>query len=144
MILAGKVINSDFKVCHLVMTYDFSAGLLNRILFLRRGMGKPTFRSFNDVVRELEDVYGHQELWLYSGLNEDSPIETARRRQKWRSPKILKRNGRMVAEQSGQPDFWVLTGDYHLPQSEHSAPPWKACLINKVFKVYCSLLGKKT
>ncbi|CDK84955.1 hypothetical protein [Escherichia coli IS25] len=50
----------------------------------------------------------------------------------------------MVAEQSGQPDFWVLTGDYHLPQSEHSAPPWKACLINKVFKVYCSLLGKKT
>ncbi|HCI8886896.1 TPA: hypothetical protein NP859_005451, partial [Klebsiella pneumoniae] len=100
--------------------------------------------SFNDVVRELEDVYGHQELWLYSGLNEDSPIETARRRQKWRSPKILKRNGRMVAEQSGQPDFWVLTGDYHLPQSEHSAPPWKACLINKVFKVYCSLLGKNT
>lgn len=58
--------------------------------------------------------------------------------------KILKRNGRMVAEQSGQPDFWVLTGDYHLPQSEHSAPPWKACLINKVFKVYCSLLGKNT
>jgi hypothetical protein len=105
-------------------------------------MGTPTFSSFNDVVRELEDVYGHQELWLYSGLNEDSPIETARRRQKWRSPKILKRNGRMVAEQSGQPDFWVLTGDYHLPQSEHSAPPWKACLINKVFKVYCSLLGK--
>ena len=144
MILAGKVINSDFKVCHLVMTYDFSAGLLNRILFLRRGMGTPTFSSFNDVVRELEDVYGHQELWLYSGLNEDSPIETARRRQKWRSPKILKRNGRMVAEQSGQPDFWVLTGDYHLPQSEHSAPPWKACLINKVFKVYCSLLGKNT
>jgi hypothetical protein len=72
-------------------------------------MGTPTFSSFNDVVRELEDVYGHQELWLYSGLNEDSPIETARRRQKWRSPKILKRNGRMVAEQSGQPDFWVLT-----------------------------------
>ncbi|MGK6993003.1 hypothetical protein [Klebsiella quasipneumoniae] len=35
--------------------------------------------------------------------------------------KILKRNGRMVAEQSGQPDFWVLTGDYHLPQSEHSS-----------------------
>ncbi|HGH4745896.1 hypothetical protein V6335_24110 [Serratia marcescens] len=102
-------------------------------------MGTPTFSSFNDVVRELEDVYGHQELWLYSGLNEDSPIETARRRQKWRFPKILKRNGRMVAEQSGQPDFWVLTGDYHLPQSEHSAPPWKACLINKVFKVYCSL-----
>jgi hypothetical protein len=29
-------------------------------------MGKPTFRSFNDVVRELEDVYGHKELWLYS------------------------------------------------------------------------------
>ena len=107
-------------------------------------MGTPTFSSFNDVVRELEDVYGHQELWLYSGLNEDSPVETARRRQKWRSPKILKRNGRMVAEQSGQPDFWVLTGDYHLPQSEHSAPPWKACLINKVFKVYCSLLGKNT
>ena len=69
-------------------------------------MGKPTFRSFNDVVRELEDVYGHQELWLYSGLNEDCPVETARRRQEWRSPKILKRNGRMVAEQSGQPEFW--------------------------------------
>ncbi len=32
-------------------------------------MGTPTFSSFNDVVRELEDVYGHQELWLYSGLN---------------------------------------------------------------------------
>ena len=40
---------------------------------------------------------------------------------------------------SNETDFWVLTGDYHLPQSEHSAPPWKACLINKVFKVYCSL-----
>ena len=102
-------------------------------------MGKPTFRSFNDVVRELEDVYGHQELWLYAGRNEDCPVETARRRQEWRSPKILKRNGRMVAEQSGQPEFWVLTGDYHLSQSEHSGPPWKACLIDKVFKLYCSL-----
>lgn len=99
-------------------------------------MGKPTFRSFYDVVRELEDVYGHQELWLYSGLNEDCLVETARRRQEWRSPKILKRNGRMVAEQSGQPDFWVLTGDYHLPQSEHSGPPWKSCLIDKIFKTH--------
>ncbi|EJC1546062.1 hypothetical protein MX763_003589 [Salmonella enterica subsp. enterica serovar Montevideo] len=39
-----------------------------------------------------------------------------------------------TAEQSGQPDFWVLTGDYHLPQYEHSCPPWKACFIDKIFK----------
>lgn len=99
-------------------------------------MDKPTFRSFYDVVRALEDVYGHQELWLYSGLDENCPAETARRRQEWRCPKILKRNGRMVAEQSGQPDFWVFTGDYRQPQLVHSGPPGKACLIDDIFKTH--------
>ena len=99
-------------------------------------MGKKTFKSFYDVVRELEDVYGHKELWLHSGLDEDCPAETARRRKEWRWPKILKRNGRMVAELSGQPDCWLLTGDYQQPQLEQSGPPWKACLIDKIFKTH--------
>lgn len=99
-------------------------------------MGITTFRSFYDVVRELEEVYGHKELWLYSGLDEDCPAETALRRQEWRWPKILKRNGRMVAELSGQPDRWELTGDYRQPQLETSASPLKACLIDKTFKTH--------
>ena len=59
-------------------------------------MGKPTFRSFYDVVRELEDVYGHKELWLYSGAAYATPTEMINARHNWKSPKILKRNGRMV------------------------------------------------
>lgn len=99
-------------------------------------MSTTTFRSFFDVVRELENVYGHKELWLYSSLDEDCPVETARRRQEWRSPKILKRNGRIVAELSGQPDRWELSGDYRQPQYETSALPWKACLIDNIFKTH--------
>lgn len=71
-------------------------------------MGKPTFRSFYDVVRELEDVYGHKELWLYSGAAYATPTEMINARHNWKSPKILKRNGRMVAERMDNSDSWQL------------------------------------
>lgn len=47
-------------------------------------MGKPTFRSFYDVVRELEDVYGHKELWLYSGAAYATPTEMINARHNWK------------------------------------------------------------
>lgn len=53
-------------------------------------MGKPIFRSFYDVVRELEDVYDHKELWLYSGTAYATPTEMINARHNWKSPKILK------------------------------------------------------
>jgi hypothetical protein len=99
-------------------------------------MGKPTFRSFNDVVRELEDVYGHQELWLYSGLNEDCPVETARRRQEWRSPKILEtaewwQNNQASLSSGCSPETTIC-------RSLNTAVR-RGALIDKVFKLYCSL-----
>lgn len=104
-------------------------------------MGTTTFRSFYDVVRELEEVYGHKELWLYSGIDEDSPADTASRHREWRWPKILKRNGRMVAERVGNPDSWQLTGDYKTPHSDPCAPPWHSCQIDHVFKGSYILAG---
>jgi hypothetical protein len=86
-------------------------------------MGKPTFRSFYDVVRELEDVYGHKELWLYSGTAYATPTEMINARHNWKSPKILKRNGRMVAERMDNSDSWQLVGDYKKPLFQHCARP---------------------
>ncbi|WP_177930409.1 hypothetical protein [Klebsiella grimontii] len=53
-------------------------------------MGKPTFRSFNDVVRELEDVYGHKELWLYSGTAYATSTEMIDARHNWKSALLNK------------------------------------------------------
>ncbi|EFB9389200.1 hypothetical protein D3G57_21255 [Escherichia coli] len=99
-------------------------------------MGKPTFRSFYDVVRELEDVYGHKELWLYSGAVYATPTEMINARHNWKSPKILKRNGRMVAERMDNSDSWQLVGDYKKPLFQHCAPPWQSCQIDDYFKGY--------
>jgi len=104
-------------------------------------VGITTFRTFPDVVRELEEVYGHKELWLYSGIDEDCPVDTIVWHQKWRCPKILKRNGRMVAERTGDPDSWELVGDYKKPHSAPCAPPWQSCLIDDVFKGNYILIG---
>lgn len=104
-------------------------------------MGKPTFRSFYDVVRELEDVYGHKELWLYSGMTDVTPTEVINGKHNWKSPKILKRNGRMVAERMDNSDLWQLVGDYKIPLSQHCVPPWQSCQINKKFKTYYSIVS---
>lgn len=97
-------------------------------------MGKPTFRSFYDVVRELEDVYGHQELWLYSGMTDATVDDVINAKHYWKSPKILKRNGSIVAEQMENSDSWQLVGDYKKPLSQHCALPWQSCQIDDYFK----------
>lgn len=106
-------------------------------------MGKPTFRSFIDVVRELEDVYGHKELWLYSRKAYATPKEMIQAKYNWKSPKILKRNGRMVAEGMDNSDSWQLVGDYKDPQSQDCAPPWQSCLIDKPFMLLYSIVTRK-
>lgn len=97
--------------------------------------------SFQKVIDELRDIYGHRELWLHSGLSEDLLPETSQRRKEWRWPKILKRNGRAIAERTGEGDRWALIGDYRKVQSEHSAPPWNACLIDDKFRSRVLFLG---
>ena len=106
-------------------------------------MGKPTFRSFIDVVRELEDVYGHKELWLYSGLPVTTPDEVINDKHNWKSPKILKRDGKMVAERISSSGSWQLVGDYKDPQSQDCAPPWQSCLIDKPFMLLYSIVTRK-
>ncbi|EPM8848965.1 hypothetical protein ACTSFU_005408 [Klebsiella michiganensis] len=96
-------------------------------------MGNPTFRSFYDVVRELEDVYDHKELWLYSGLPVTTPDEVINDKHNWKSPKILKRDGKMVAERISSSGSWQLVGDYKNIQSQPSATPWQSCLIDHFF-----------
>ena len=97
-------------------------------------MDNPTFRSFYDVIRELEGVYGHQELWLYSGMTDATPEEVINAKHNWKSPKILKRNGSIVAERTGSSESWQLVGDYKTPLSQHCAPPWQSCQIDHWFK----------
>lgn len=96
-------------------------------------MGNTTFRSFFDVVRELESVYGHQELWLYPGLPVTTPDEVINAKHNWKSPKILKRNGTMVAERISRSGSWQLVGDYKKLQSQTSATPWQSCQIDDFF-----------
>lgn len=99
-------------------------------------MKKPILMSFYDVVSELENVFGHKELWLYSGMGDAESEEVVISRHIWKSPKILKRNGRIVAERIGSADSWQLAGDYKKPQSEPCAPPWQSCQIDDHFKGY--------
>nr|WP_160174213.1 hypothetical protein [Erwinia amylovora] len=99
-------------------------------------MGKTTFRSFLDVVTELEDVYGHKELWLYSGTAYATPTEMINAKHNWKCPKILKRNGRIVAERMDNSDLWQLVGDYKKSLFQHCAPPWQSCQIGDYFKSY--------
>ncbi|WP_272672218.1 MULTISPECIES: hypothetical protein [unclassified Providencia] len=86
-------------------------------------MDKTDFMSFYDVVSELEGVYGHRKLWLYSGMGDLSPSEVIFSKRIWKSPKILKRNGRIVAERLDSLDSWQLAGDYRNPQSELCGSP---------------------
>lgn len=97
-------------------------------------MANTTFRTFYDVIRELDGVYGHQELWLYSGITDVTPDEVIIARHNWKSPKILKRNGSIVAERIGGSESWQLVGDYKKNLSQHCAPPWQSCLIDDYFK----------
>ncbi len=97
-------------------------------------MANTTFRTFYDVIRELEGVYGHQELWLYSGITDVTPDEVIIARHNWKSPKILKRNGSIVAERIGGSESWQLVGDYKKPQSHPGATPWQSCQIDHTFK----------
>lgn len=103
-------------------------------------MDRTTFRSFYDVVKELEAVYGHKELWLYSGTGDSTTSEVIISKRHWKSPKILKRNGRMVAERIGSSDSWQLVGDYKKPQPQPCSPPWQSCLIDHYFKGYYILV----
>ncbi len=97
-------------------------------------MGKPLFRSFYDTVRELEGVYGHQELWLYSGMTDATAEDVINAKHNWKSPKILKRNGSIIAERMDNADSWCLVGDYKKTLSQYCAPPWQSCLIDDYFK----------
>ena len=96
-------------------------------------MGNTIFRSFYDVIMELEGVYDHQELWLYSGITDVTPDEVINAKHNWKSPKILKRNGRMVAERMDNSESWQLVGDYKKPQLHPSATPWQSCQIDHLF-----------
>lgn len=97
-------------------------------------MGTTTFRSFYNVVRELEGVYGHQELCLYSGMTDATADDVINAKHSWKSPKILKRNGSIVAERIDNSDSWQMVGDYKKPLSQHCAPPWQSCQIDDYFK----------
>lgn len=105
-------------------------------------MGNITFRSFFDVIRELEGVYDHQELWLYSGLSDVTPEEVINAKHSWKSPKILKRNGSIIAERTGNSESWQLIGDYKKIQSQPSAPPWQSCLIDHPFRGSYFMVGE--
>jgi hypothetical protein len=105
-------------------------------------MGNTTFRSFFNVVRELEVVYGHQELWLDSGTGYSTTSKVINAKSHWKSPKILKRNGRVVAERTGNAGSWQLVGDYKKPQSQSCAPPWQSCLIDDFFKGFYFIVGE--
>lgn len=57
-----------------------------------------TFRKFHGRWNLSRGAYGDRNFCMLRGL--------------FIKPKILKRNGRMVAELTGQPDRWELAGDW--------------------------------
>ena len=95
---------------------------------------------FHDVVEKLRNEYGHQELWLASGLGVLPSSDIAYRYREWTSAKILKRNGSMVAEQQGKSDRWLLQGNYRTPYTGSCVVPYAACVIDPLFRTYM-LLG---
>ncbi|MCM7239258.1 hypothetical protein [Enterobacter bugandensis] len=79
-------------------------------------------------------MYGHQELWLYSGMTDATPKadDVINAKHSWKSPKILKRNESIVAERIDNSDSnWLVTTK---PLSRHCAPPWQSCQIDDYFK----------
>lgn len=83
-----------------------------------------------DAVKTLRNEYKHTELWFYSGMGETEPSEVAINVQNWKWPKILKRNGRAVAEFTGRNNKWELIGDYKTPHNDPCSPPGESCLFN--------------
>lgn len=92
--------------------------------------------SFDGIIDELINIYGHQELWLVPGITLQQPFEVVRLRDTWRSAKIVKRNGTIVAEQMAKPGSWVLMGDYRTPFQGACTAPYDAHLIDYAFRAY--------
>lgn len=138
MITAWEIFRNDSQVHEqmIITGWDNLSGN-----YYGAGMSKTTFRSFNDVVSELEVVHGHQELWLYSGMLDATLSEVIISKHNWKSPKILKRNGRIAAERVASSDSWQLVGDYKNPQSDPCAQPWQSCHIDDYFKGYYLIVG---
>lgn len=92
--------------------------------------------SFDKIINELIHVYGHHELWLVPGVTLHEPFEVVRCRRAWRSAKIVKRNGTIVAEQTEKPDSWMLMGNYQTPFQGTCTAPYDAHLIDHAFRAY--------
>ncbi|MDZ7324929.1 hypothetical protein N4G41_25180 [Kosakonia sacchari] len=91
-----------------------------------------------EVIDLLEKEYGHTELWFYSGTGETEPDVIVNNIANWKWPKILKRNGRAVAEFTGNGKDWELMGDYKTPHNDPCSPPWGACPIDDGFISLCT------
>ena len=99
--------------------------------------------TFYEVIDQLEKQHGHTELWFYSGTGETEPDLIANNIANWKWPKILKRNGRAVAEYTGKGKDWEFMGDYKTPDNdpcslrrEHAvstinSSPFAFCLITE-------------
>ncbi|WJT05478.1 hypothetical protein ACEPWQ_24980 (plasmid) [Leclercia adecarboxylata] len=94
------------------------------------------YLSFDKVVDELIHTHGHQELWLAPGITLQQPFDVVRLRHTWRSAKIVKRNGTIVAEQTAKSGSWVLMGDYRTPFQGSCTAPYNAHLIDYAFRAY--------
>lgn len=93
--------------------------------------------TFYEVRDLLVKKHGHTELWFFSGTGETKPDEIAGNNVNWKWPKILKRNGRTVAEFTGRGKDWILMGDYETTDSNPCSPPWGACHLNEEFITLC-------
>lgn len=67
--------------------------------------------SLNAILKELAKT-GHDELWIMTADNGESYRRAPMFPGSWLHPKIVTRDGRVIAERVAKPNGWSLCGDW--------------------------------
>lgn len=79
-----------------------------------------------EIIQELEKT-GHDDIWIMTSDNGDSYKKAPMFPGSWLHPKIVSRDGRVIADRIAKPYDWSLCGDWrNVSIRPHSAAPYQA------------------
>lgn len=85
-----------------------------------------------EVIQELEKA-GHDDVWIITADNCDSYKKAPMFPGSWLHPKIISRDGRVIADRIAKPNNWSLCGDWrNTSVRPHCAAPYKAKSLGKL------------
>ncbi|MEX5803117.1 hypothetical protein AB6H28_23505 [Enterobacter cloacae] len=79
-----------------------------------------------EVIKELQKA-GHEEIWITTSDDCKSYYKDPIFPGSWLHPKIVSRDGRVIAHRIAKPNGWSLCGDWtNTLVRPHCAPPYQA------------------